>query len=67
MSAEQLLRRFSVIAQTLLCHHAAIGDANAQWLHNRLEHGDWQPRDVVRLREMMLISLRWLLTAGVAE
>jgi hypothetical protein len=65
MYAEPLLKRFPTIARMLLaCHCEAIGEANARWLELRLEHNEWDPRDRIRLQEMMPAAATWLLSAG---
>jgi hypothetical protein len=54
-----LVARFPVIARLLLGDYRATVDAD--WLRLRLDHGNWLPGDIVRMREMLPAALQWLL------
>jgi hypothetical protein len=59
---EPLLRRLPVIVGLILGdYRSVIGTSNAGWAEFRRDRNDWQPTDIILLRDMLPASLLWLL------
>ena len=59
---EQLLHRLPVIVRLILGdYRSVVGTSNAGWLELRRDRKDWEPADIILLREMLPASLLWLL------
>jgi hypothetical protein len=68
MHIEQLCRRLPLIARLVLGgYRAVVGQANVRWLELHRDRNDWEPDDIVRIREMLPTALHWLLRDGDDE
>jgi hypothetical protein len=59
---EHPLHRLPVIARLILGDYRnVVGTSNVSWLELRRDRDDWEPADIILLREMLPASLVWLL------
>ncbi len=62
MCTEPLRNRLPQIARLVLGGYmTAVGQANVRWLELHSDRNDWEPDDIVRIREMLPTALHWLL------